>query len=261
VLSAEEAHPRYQAVLARLAARGRFGIRLGLGRTRALLRQMGDPQLGLPGVLIGGTNGKGSTQAMVASVLREAGLRVGQTPKPHLVSYRERIVVDGAPIGVAEFVDLISAVLDAADAVAGGHGPPTEFEVITAAAFSWFRRTGVEVGVVEVGLGGRLDATNAWQGGVSAITNVTLDHMEYLGDTVEAMVLGVDPGARRICSASCEMFYADRGSSTARPAVCLQHRAAAWHRIPASACCSRSSARRRDRRRRTDFHQAAANHR
>jgi dihydrofolate synthase/folylpolyglutamate synthase len=187
VLSAEEADPRYQAVLARLAARGRFGIRLGLGRTRTLLRRMGDPQLGLRGVLIGGTNGKGSTQAMVASVLRDAGVRVGQTPKPHLVSYRERIVVDGSPIGVDDFVDLITETLDAADSGAGRHGPPTEFEVITAAAFSWFQRTGVEVGVVEVGLGGRLDATNAWQGGVTAITNVALDHMEYLGDTVEAI--------------------------------------------------------------------------
>jgi dihydrofolate synthase/folylpolyglutamate synthase len=148
---------------------------------------MGDPQLGLSGVLIGGTNGKGSTQAMVASVLREAGIRVGQTPKPHLVSYRERIVVDGLPIGADDFVDLITEVLDAADAVAGRHGPPTEFEVITAAAFTWFQRAGVEVGVVEVGLGGRLDATNAWQGGVTAITNVALDHVEYLGDTVEAI--------------------------------------------------------------------------
>ena len=184
---ASESDPRYQAVLARLAARGRFGIRLGLGRTRALLKQMGDPQLGLPGVLIGGTNGKGSTQAMVASVLREAGIRVGQTPKPHLVSYRERIVVDGSMIGVNDFVDLINEVLDAAESVAKRHGPPTEFEVITAAAFTWFRRAGVEVGVIEVGLGGRLDATNAWQGGVTAITNVALDHMEYLGDTVEAI--------------------------------------------------------------------------
>ncbi|MEA2676266.1 MAG: dihydrofolate synthase / folylpolyglutamate synthase [Chloroflexota bacterium] len=148
---------------------------------------MGDPQLGLPGVLIGGTNGKGSTQAMVAAVLRAGGIRVGQTPKPHLVSYRERIVVDGAPIAVDDFVDLIAQVLDGADAVAKRHGPPTEFEVITAAAFAWFRRVGVEVGVIEVGLGGRLDATNAWQGGVSAITNVALDHMEYLGDTVEAI--------------------------------------------------------------------------
>ena len=148
---------------------------------------MGDPQLGLPGVLIGGTNGKGSTQAMVASILGAAGVRVGQTPKPHLVSYRERIVVDGSMIGVNDFVELVTEVLDAADSVARRHGPPTEFEVITAAAFTWFRRTAVEVGVIEVGLGGRLDATNAWQGGVSAITNVALDHMEYLGNTVEAI--------------------------------------------------------------------------
>jgi dihydrofolate synthase/folylpolyglutamate synthase len=148
---------------------------------------MGDPQLGLPGVLIGGTNGKGSTQAMVASVLRAGGFRVGQTPKPHLVSYRERIVVDGSMIAVDDFVDLITEVLDAADGVTVRHGPPTEFEVITAAAFTWFHRVGVEVGVIEVGLGGRLDATNAWQGGVTAITNVALDHMENLGDTVEAI--------------------------------------------------------------------------
>lgn len=187
MLSEQEADPGYQAVLARLAARGRFGIRLGLGRTRALLHRLGDPQLGLPGVLIGGTNGKGSTQAMVASVLREGGIRVGQTPKPHLVSYRERIVVDDRPIGVDDFVGLITEVLDVADSVAQRHGPPTEFEILTAAAFAWFQRAGVEVGVIEVGLGGRLDATNAWQGGVSAITNVALDHMEYLGDTFTAI--------------------------------------------------------------------------
>jgi dihydrofolate synthase/folylpolyglutamate synthase len=186
-LNPEEADPRYQAVLERLAARGRFGINLGLGRTRALLRRMGDPHIGLPGVLIGGTNGKGSTQALVASVLRAGGMRIGQTPKPHLVSYRERIVVDGRPIGVADFVALVSAVLDQADAVTDRHGPPTEFEVLTAAAFTWFRRVGVQLGVIEVGLGGRLDATNVWQGGVSAITNVALDHMEHLGSTVEAI--------------------------------------------------------------------------
>lgn len=183
----EEAEPRYQAVLARLGARGRFGIRLGLGRTRALLNRLGDPHVGLPGVLIGGTNGKGSTQALVSSVLREAAVRVGQTPKPHLVSYRERIVVDGRPIGVEDFTNLLTEVLDQADLVAGRHGPPTEFEVLTAAAFAWFRRQDVRVGVIEVGLGGRLDATNVWQGGVSAITNVTLDHMEHLGTTVEAI--------------------------------------------------------------------------
>ncbi|MEP7158778.1 MAG: folylpolyglutamate synthase/dihydrofolate synthase family protein [Chloroflexota bacterium] len=186
-MSVEESDPRYQAVLAHLAARGRFGIRLGLGRTRALLARLGDPHVGLPGVLIGGTNGKGSTQALVASVLREGGILVGQTPKPHLVSYRERIVVDGRPIAVEDFTNLLAEVLEQADFVARKHGPPTEFEVLTAAAFLWFKRSGVEVGVIEVGLGGRLDATNAWQGGVSAITNVALDHMEHLGNTIEAI--------------------------------------------------------------------------
>jgi dihydrofolate synthase/folylpolyglutamate synthase len=88
---------------------------------------------------------------------------------------------------VDDFTDLLTEVLEQADFIAQRHGPPTEFEVLTAAAFTWFRRQGVQVGVVEVGLGGRLDATNVWQGGVSAITNVALDHMEHLGDTVEAI--------------------------------------------------------------------------
>src|SRR5918998_689079 len=148
---------------------------------------MGYPHAGLRGALIGGTNGKGSTQALVASALREGGFRVGQTPKPHLQSYRERIVVDGRMIGVADFCDLVDEILDASAAVESRHGPPTEFEVITAAAFTRFRRAGVQVAVIEVGLGGRLDATNVWQGGVTAITNVGLDHMEHLGPTVEAI--------------------------------------------------------------------------
>jgi dihydrofolate synthase/folylpolyglutamate synthase len=181
----DDADPRYRDVLARLEARGRFGVRLGLARTRALLNRLGDPQHGLRGALIGGTNGKGSTQALVASVLREAGYRVGQMPKPHLMSYRERILVDGHLISATDFADTVEEVLIAADKVEARHGPPTEFEVLTAAAFMWFARAGLEVAVVEVGLGGRLDATNVWQGGVSAITNVALDHMEYLGDTVE----------------------------------------------------------------------------
>ncbi|MEO6351243.1 MAG: folylpolyglutamate synthase/dihydrofolate synthase family protein [Candidatus Limnocylindrales bacterium] len=184
---AQDADPRYRAVLERLQARGRFGIRLGLGRTRALLHRLGDPHRGLRGALIAGTNGKGSTQALVASVLREAGFRVGQTPKPHLVSYRERIVVDGRMISASDFADVVEEVIEHAAAVEGRHGPPTEFEVLTAAAFAHFARAGVDVAVVEVGLGGRLDATNAWQGGVSAITNVGLDHMEYLGNTVAAI--------------------------------------------------------------------------
>jgi dihydrofolate synthase/folylpolyglutamate synthase len=182
-----DSDPRYREVLGRLQARGRFGIHLGLDRTHALLTQLGDPHKELRGALIAGTNGKGSTQQLVASVLREAGYRVGQTPKPHLVSYRERIVIDGQLISPTDFADVVGDVLVEADAVEPLHGAPTEFEVLTAAAFEWFRRSKVDVAVVEVGLGGRLDATNVWQGGVSAITNVALDHMEYLGDTVEAI--------------------------------------------------------------------------
>lgn len=175
------------AVVAALQARGRFGIRLGLGRTRALLARLGSPERDLRGVLIGGTNGKGSTQAMLASVLRAGGLRIGQTPKPHLVSYRERIVVDGRPIAAEDLDALLTEVLVAADQVERRHGPPTEFEVLTSAAFLWLSRSRVDVAVIEVGLGGRLDATNSWDGGVATITNVALDHMEHLGDTVAAI--------------------------------------------------------------------------
>ncbi|MET0772305.1 MAG: folylpolyglutamate synthase/dihydrofolate synthase family protein [Candidatus Limnocylindrales bacterium] len=174
-------------VVAALQARGRFGVRLGLARTRALLAAVGSPERGVRGALIGGTNGKGSTQAMVASILRAAGLRVGQTPKPHLVSYRERIVVDGRVIDGQDLDELLTEVLAAADRLERRHGPPTEFEVLTTAAFLWLRRAGVDIAVIEVGLGGRLDATNAWDGGVAAITNVGLDHTEYLGTTVTAI--------------------------------------------------------------------------
>ncbi|MBA3307556.1 MAG: bifunctional folylpolyglutamate synthase/dihydrofolate synthase [Chloroflexi bacterium] len=173
----------YHAAVSALQVRGRFGIRLGLGRTRALLGALGDPQRSLPGVLIGGTNGKGSVQAMVAAVLRAAGIRVGQTPKPHLVSYRERIVVDGRAIAPSDFAAVIREVLSAARSVPSRLGAPTEFELLTAAAFRWFADSAVRIAVIEVGLGGRLDATNAWDGGVAAITSVGLDHTEYLGDT------------------------------------------------------------------------------
>ncbi|MBA2254613.1 MAG: bifunctional folylpolyglutamate synthase/dihydrofolate synthase [Chloroflexi bacterium] len=179
--------PAYLEALRAIEARGRFGIRLGLARTRALLHATGDPQAGLRGPLIGGTNGKGSVQAMVAAVLREAGLRVGQTPKPHLVSYRERIVIDGSPIAPHDFAAIVGEVLAHTDRVARRHGDPTEFEVLTVAAFSWFRRAAVDAAVVEVGLGGRLDATNAWDGGVAAITNVDLDHVAQLGGTLTAI--------------------------------------------------------------------------
>jgi dihydrofolate synthase / folylpolyglutamate synthase len=179
--------PAEASAIEALQSRGRFGIRLGLGRTRALLAALGSPERGLRGALIAGTNGKGSTQAMIAAVLAAAGQRVGQAPKPHLVTYRERIVVDGQPISASDFGPLVFEVLEAADAIAPRHGAPTEFEALTCAALLWFARSGVDTCVVEVGLGGRLDATNAWDGGVAVVTNVALDHMEHLGDSIAAI--------------------------------------------------------------------------
>ncbi len=177
----------YQEALAALAERGRFGMRLGLGRTRALLRELGNPERAVRGALVGGTNGKGSVLALADAALRAAGLRVGTTPKPHLVTYRERICIDGEPIGADDFARLVSEVLPIAERVARRHGPPTEFELLTAIVFARFAEVRPDLAVVEVGLGGRLDATHAWDGGVAAITNVDLDHMDRLGGTIAAI--------------------------------------------------------------------------
>jgi dihydrofolate synthase/folylpolyglutamate synthase len=177
----------YDAALRAVQERGRFGVRLGLSRTRALLRSLGDPQQGIRGALVAGTNGKGSVLALTAAALREAGYRVGTTPKPHLVSYRERMVVDGHLVDPSTFARLVGEILPFADRVARRHGDPTEFELLTAAVFRWFAEVGVDVAIVEVGLGGRLDATHAWDGGVAVITNVALDHTEWLGPTIPAI--------------------------------------------------------------------------
>ena len=177
----------YAAALAALESRGRFGINLGLSRTRALLAGLGHPEREFRGALIAGTNGKGSVLALVASALRAAGYLVGETPKPHLVTYRERLQIGGEPVDRETFAALAGAVLALADGVARRHGDPTEFELLTAMTFRWFADSGVDLAVVEVGLGGRLDATHAWDGGVAVLTNVALDHMDRLGDTVEAI--------------------------------------------------------------------------
>jgi len=187
VTTAHSTSTEYHAALAALAARGRFGIRLGLGRTRALLRELGDPQLTVRGALVAGTNGKGSVLALAGSALRAAGVRVGETPKPHLVSYRERVTIDGHPIGVEDFTRHVEAVLAVADRVARRHGEPTEFELLTAVVFRHFAESDLDVALVEVGLGGRLDATHAWDGGVAVVTNVALDHMDRLGSTIPAI--------------------------------------------------------------------------
>lgn len=174
----------YAEAVAALTERGRFGISLGLRRVERLMAEVGHPERGLRGALVGGTNGKGSVVAMTRSVLNAAGHRVGTMPKPHLVSYRERIAVDGEPIPAAVFAAAVERVLPAIDRVAADIGPPTEFEALTAAAISELARREVDLAIVEVGMGGRLDATNVLDLGVAAITNVQRDHEAYLGTTL-----------------------------------------------------------------------------
>ena len=186
-MSAATANLGYAQALRALDERGRFGIRLGLGRTRALLEVLGHPERAVRGALIAGTNGKGSVLAIAEAALGAAGYRVGATPKPHLVTYRERIQVDGRPIRAVDFARLVGQVLPAADRIAKRHGEPTEFELLTAVGFAHFAEVRPDVALVEVGLGGRLDATHAWDGGLAVVTNVELDHMDRLGDTVVAI--------------------------------------------------------------------------
>ncbi|HEX9098430.1 MAG TPA: folylpolyglutamate synthase/dihydrofolate synthase family protein [Candidatus Dormibacteraeota bacterium] len=176
----------YPEALAYLSRIGRFGMKLGTERTRAILDRLGSPDRGLAGALIAGTNGKGSTAACLASILQAAGHVVGFMPKPHLVSYTERIQVDGTPITEREFAQTLEALKPTLDVIAEELGPATEFEMLTAMALAYLAPR-VDRLVCEVGLGGRLDATNALDLGVAVITNVDLDHQKYLGDTIEAI--------------------------------------------------------------------------
>jgi dihydrofolate synthase/folylpolyglutamate synthase len=213
----------YQESLDYLTALGRFGIKLGLERTEALLHELGDPQDLFQGVLVAGTNGKGSVCAMVASVLQAAGYRVGLMPKPHLISYTERIQVDQRPILEDDFAGLLTEVQPAINKVAADLGPPTEFEILTSAALYYFARAGIDLLVCEVGLGGRLDSTNVLDLGVSVITNIALDHTQYLGSTLEA-----------IASEKAGILKPDSIAVTGAqpPALAIIEAAAQKHQIP-----------------------------
>lgn len=158
-----------------------------LAHMRKLLAALGSPEAKFPSVLIAGTNGKGSTAATLASILQAAGYRTGLYTSPHLVRINERIRVNGATISDADFVALHDRVAQAAQKlVDAGELPwhPSFFEMITAIAFQHFAATPVEIAVLEVGMGGRLDATNVVEPLVSVIADVALDHQKYLGDTL-----------------------------------------------------------------------------
>lgn len=161
----------------------------GLARMRRLLAAIGSPQRGLPVVHVAGTKGKGSTVAMIAAILDEAGHRVGCYLSPHVHAIEERIAINGRPIGSTALVEAFATVIPAVDAMdrtaarRGGRGP-TWFEVMTAVAMLHFARSRVTLAVLETGLGGRLDATNVSEPVLSVITSISLDHMAVLGRTI-----------------------------------------------------------------------------
>jgi len=158
-----------------------------LAYMRAILRELGDPQRRFPSVLIAGTNGKGSTAATLASILRAAGHRTGLYISPHLLRVNERIRINGEEIGEEQFGDIHQRVEAVARRlVEAGELPwhPSFFEVLTAMAFDYFASAGVEIAILEVGMGGRLDATNVVEPVVSVITDIALDHQNFLGNTI-----------------------------------------------------------------------------
>lgn len=172
-----------EAAFAALLARyERFGVALGLTRIEALLTALGQPQRQVPVVHVAGTNGKGSVCAYLSAVLVAAGYRVGRYTSPHLVSWRERICLNEQPIAAA---DLLAALQQVEAAIAPDQPCPTQFEVLTAAAWLYFAQQQVDIAVIEVGLGGRLDATNVCQEPlVSVITSLSREHWQRLGPTL-----------------------------------------------------------------------------
>lgn len=160
-----------------------LGSRPGLERIGELCRLLGHPENSLRFVHVAGTNGKGSTTAMLSAIFRAAGFKTGMFTSPYVLEFGERICVDGNPISGEDLADVVEYVRPFADAMAS---PPTEFELITAVGLEYFRRRGCDIVILEAGMGGRLDSTNIIEPPLlSVITGVALDHTEWLGDTTE----------------------------------------------------------------------------
>jgi len=172
------------------AKAGQARRKFSLDEVRILLSALGNPERRFPAVLIAGTNGKGSTAATLASILTEAGLRTGLYTSPHLERPNERIRVGREEIADADFARLFFLVSDKADQIVRERKlpqMPSFFEMLTALAFLYFAERNVEIAVLEVGMGGRLDATNVVEPQVSVVTDISLDHMEWLGPTIAAI--------------------------------------------------------------------------
>jgi len=184
--------PAVSDSLAWLFGLEQFGIKFGLDNIRTLVEALGHPERAFRSVHVAGTNGKGSVTAMTEAALRDAGHRTGRYTSPHLVELRERFAVNGTAVSGADMERAIEDIRSIVDGLVESGTldvHPTFFEVTTAIAFELFRRAGVEVAVCEVGLGGRLDATNVLDPLVTAITSIGFDHQRYLGDTLREIAL------------------------------------------------------------------------
>jgi dihydrofolate synthase/folylpolyglutamate synthase len=161
----------------------KHGIKFGLGNISWLMSLLDDPHKSFLSVHVAGTNGKGSVSAIIASILRSAGLRVGLFTSPHIVSFAERIRINGEEISEDEIIELADEIR----CIVERHGDfsPTFFEIVTAMALLYFERKKIDIAVMEVGMGGRLDATNIITPEVSVITDISYDHMEFLGSTLK----------------------------------------------------------------------------
>jgi len=184
-----------------------FGIKLGLERFCRVLELAGNPHRCFRAAHVAGTNGKGSTAAMIEAALRSTGLRTGLYLSPFVFDIRERIQVGGRMVTRRKFAQLATEARRLVEeAAAAGLGPLTEFEAKTLMGFLCFAREGVQFASIEVGLGGRLDATNVITPDVSVITNVAMDHMEYLGDRLEQIAAEkagiIKPGVPVVCGST-----------------------------------------------------------
>ena len=174
---------RYQESVDYLYGLQKYGIKFGLNRTESLLERLGNPHLRLRCIHVAGTNGKGSTAAMLAAILKEQGYRVGLYTSPHLVRFTERFRIDEQEVKPEKILDVFNQVHSILD----DREPPTFFEVVTAMGLLYFEQEKVDWAIVEVGLGGRLDATNVIHPRTCIITNISLDHQEFLGSTLTSI--------------------------------------------------------------------------
>lgn len=215
----------YQESLAYLEKLSVFGMNLGLARIEKLLYLLGEPQKAYKTIHVTGTNGKGSVTAMLASGLQAAGIRTGMYTSPHLASYTERMVIDGRPVSERQFADVMSVVRDICEFMTGGGSEhPTQFEVLTAAAFLLFQKERVEYAVIEVGLGGLLDSTNVIVPEASVITNVALEHADKCGGTLEGIARHkagiIKPGVPVVTGASGAALAIIRAEAEKKGCAC-----------------------------------------